>query len=362
MPASPTAAPEPPEPARSARQKVSVGRELLEHAALVIAIRLAATLGYARAVRSGAALGALYGEAVRRLRTRDHEVAARNLALAFPALAEARRAAILRAMWRHWGRALVEMGSIGRLGRDRLRDLVTLDPPDGPREIFARARETGALVLTAHFGSFELLHAACAAHGFPITIVHRTLANRHVDRWLSEARERHGTRLLRRGSAARPILRALRCGEVVAVPFDQRPRDPSRVFAPFFSVPAATNSGLARLALAANAPVFPVFLVREGETVRHRAVVLPAIPLVRSGDRERDVVANSERFNLALEGMIRQHPEQWIWMYHRWKEHLKGRIPSERGSPSRAGAAVRSGGARPRDVAAAPGLSADRTP
>jgi KDO2-lipid IV(A) lauroyltransferase len=150
---------------------------------------------------------------------------------------------------------------------------------------------------------------------------------------------------------------------VVAVPFDQRPRDPSRVFVPFFAVPAATSSGLARLALASNAPVFPVVLVREGETLRHRAIFLPAIPLVHSGDREQDVVTNTARFNLALEGLVREHPEQWIWMYHRWKEHVKGRVTSERRAPGAAAAPPASTAAWPHAAATSDApLSADRTP
>jgi len=314
------------DPTSGWRPRLSLGRELLEDVALRVGIRATRGLRYADAVRFGASLGAFYGATARRLDSRDHRVATRNLALALPSSAAAERDAILNVMWRNWGRALVEMARLGSLDRDALRELVRLDPPDGPREIFARARETGSLVLTAHFGSFEMLHAACAAHGFPITIVHRTLANRRVDRWLTELRERAGTRLLRTGSAARQILRALRCGEVVAVPFDQRPRDGSRIFVPFFSMPAATSSGLARLALVSDAPVFPVVLVRDGESERHRAVFLPPITLVRSGDRERDVVENTERFNRALEALVRQYPEQWIWMYRRWKEFLKGRV------------------------------------
>jgi KDO2-lipid IV(A) lauroyltransferase len=270
----------------------------------------------------------VYRAAVRQLGTRSHRIAATNLALAFPAAPAVERHAILSAMWRNWGRAMVETSRIASLRRDELRDLVRLDPPDGPREIFARARETGALVLTAHLGSFELLHAACAAHGFPITVVHKTLANRRVDRWLTELRQSAGTRLLRTGAAAQQILRALRCGEVVALPFDQRPRDRSRIFVPFFSLPAATSSGLARLAIASQAPVFPVVLVREGESESHRALFLPAVELRRGGDRQDDAVENTRRFNLVLEELVRRFPEQWIWMYNRWKEHLKGRVPS----------------------------------
>lgn len=356
-----------------ARRQLGQARELLEQLALRAGVVTTSALGHRNAVRLGGSAGALYGTVARTLATRDHRVAAKNLSLAFPAKSAEERDEILCAMWRHWGRALAEMGRLRHLDRETLRELVQLDPSDAAREIFAHAQKTGVLVLTAHFGSFELLHAACAAHGYPITVVHRTLANQRVDRWLTALRERNGTRVLRTGSAARPILRALRCGEVVAVPFDQRPRDASRVFAPFFSAPAATSSGLARLALASNAPVYPVVLVRDGESERHRAVFAPAVPLVRTGDRERDVVENTARFNEALESLVRAHPPQWIWMYSRWKEHLKGRVPAATPVQERRAERFPSFDARQRGATLGRGrsqtrrrdgraLSADRTP
>ena len=295
----------------------------LEYAVLRVAVDSVGRLSPERAEGLGAALGSLYARVSHRLGWRDDRVAMHNLALAFPELGEAERRRIVAATWRTWGRALGDFARLPRMSAAELRDLVVLDPPDGPREIFARARETGSLVLTAHFGAFELLHAACAAHGFPIALVHRTLLNRRADQWLIELRERLGTRVLRRG-AAREILQDLRAGGVVAVPFDQRARKAARIDVSFFSRPAPTSPGLARLALAAKAPVFPVVLARDGDSVRHRAIFKPPIPLQVSGDREADVLENSRRFNRALEDLIREHPDHWIWMYRRWNARPLG--------------------------------------
>ena len=93
--------------------------------------------------------------------------------------------------------------------------------------------------------------------------------------------------------------------------------------------------------------------MRDGESERHRAVFLPPITLVRSGDRERDVVENTHQFNLALEALVRQYPEQWIWMYRRWKEFLKGRVttaqhPIAAAPPARAALPWRTDTASPR--------------
>src|SRR5581483_3279978 len=282
--------------------------EAVEMAALRAGVALVGTLPHARATALGAALGAAWGEAARRLRTRRHRIAELNLEIAFPEMSAAARDGIRRAMWRNWGRVLADVARLPRLDAEGLRDIVRLDRREGAVEIFRRARDGGSIVLTAHFGSFELLHAGCAAHGFPITLVHRTLPNRRADQWLTDLRERCGSRVLRRGAAARDILRELRSGRVVALPFDQRPPAGSAGFAPFFSLPPATNSAVARLALASGAPVFPVVLVREGASHRHRAVFGDAIEPARTGDRDADVLENTRRFNAALEALVRAHP------------------------------------------------------
>jgi KDO2-lipid IV(A) lauroyltransferase len=66
-----------------------------------------------------------------------------------------------------------------------------------------------------------------------------------------------------------------------------------------------------------GAPVIPVFLVREG--AGYRMKVAPPVVWVTSGERERDIAANTRRYNQVLEAFIRQHPEQWFWVHRRWK-------------------------------------------
>jgi Kdo2-lipid IVA lauroyltransferase/acyltransferase len=307
--------------------------EMAEFLVLRAVVASFGRLSQERSLAVASATGTIFGAISRVLETRSHRRAMLNLEIAFPEASLADRDAIRRAMWGSWGRMLAEVARLPRIDARELRDLVRLDPPHGAADIFLRARRGGAIVLTAHFGSFELLHAACAAHGFPITLVHRTLPNRRADCWLTELRERCGSQVLRRGAAAREILRALRDGRVVALPFDQRPVGAASTFSSFFSLPVATSSAIARLAISSGAPVFPVVIVREGTSARHRAVFGSAIAISRTGDRDADVVESTRRCNASLEGLIRDHPEHWSWMYSRWK-----RLPGNLGSPYRRGA------------------------
>ena len=134
----------------------------------------------------------------------------------------------------------------------------------------------GAICLTAHVGSWELLVAVMAAHGIPIAVIQRPRDNPLLDELVAEIRGHNGAEMLPRGSAARAALRGLRDGKVVAMTLDQNASRREGVFVPFFGRPACTRDGPARIAMRTGAPVFPVFIERIGGSGRHR--VLRASP------------------------------------------------------------------------------------
>ena len=146
-----------------------------------------------------------------------------------------------------------------------------------------RMKKQGLLVLTAHFGSFEMFHAAIAAHGANVSLVHRPMANPHVDDFLSAFRGRFGTRVLARGHAAREILRELRAGRIVAIPFDQAAQKENRIFLPFFGVNASTNLGARATRRRVGGAGLHRSVGERRETMFHRAVMGPEIPI--SADR-----------------------------------------------------------------------------
>jgi KDO2-lipid IV(A) lauroyltransferase len=96
------------------------------------------------------------------------------------------------------------------------------------------------------------------------------------------------------------------------------------VFVDFFGLPASTNAGLARIALRADAPIVPVFIVREGWRARHRVHVLPIMQVERTDDMQADVAHNTQRMSDVFEDMVRRYPEQWLWMHKRWKTRPQG--------------------------------------
>ena len=252
-------------------------------------------------------------------------VGMRNLALAFPERAAAEHRRILRESFTNLGRMVAELAHLPRFTDADLRSMVVFEDEAWWKENDqARRVSTGVLILSGHFGNWELLVFAHGMRGFPVSMVHRTIGNPLVDRWLNQLRARAGTRLVRKRHAAGGVLRALHEQQLLVLPFDQNSTRGLGVFVDFFGVPASTNSGIARLALRTGAPIVPVFIVREGRQARHRVHVLPIMYAQRSGDPESDVKRATQELSNVFEAMVRRYPEQWLWVHKRWKTRPPG--------------------------------------
>src|SRR5262249_10796157 len=117
-------------------------------------------------------------------------VGMRNLSLAFPEKSEAERRAILRESMRNLGRLMVEFCHLSTLTKDNIAERVRLANPDQWRSLVSQFQATGALILTGHFGNWELLACAHAYYGFPVHIIHRRLRNPLIDDAIVRERER----------------------------------------------------------------------------------------------------------------------------------------------------------------------------
>ena len=271
-----------------------------------------------RAVRAGARLG---GWAMKFDRP-NRPIALKNLEIAFPEMEPQARLKILRAMYRSWGRMLAEWTHFGELSRANIETVATYEGKEHWDAAERRSKGRGLLVLTAHYGNFELLQLAHSIFGYHIAIVHRPLRNPLIDAAVCGARVRYGNRIIERKAGGREMMRMLRQNWMIAITLDLDVR--KGVFANLFGLPASTSDGLARLAMATGAPVVPAFMVREGDSIHHKITILPEIEIVKTRDREACVIENTQRCNDAIEKMVRAHPDHWNWIHRRWKTRPPG--------------------------------------
>jgi Kdo2-lipid IVA lauroyltransferase/acyltransferase len=251
-----------------------------------------------------------------RLRPSLGRTAMLNLRIAFPDWTDRRRKQVIARMIRQVGWMAGEFSQFPRYTRENIEQIVCVDGFENFDA--ARRRGKGVLFLTGHMSAWELAPFAQALYGYPLSFLARPIANRRVDALVNTYRCRFGNQPIEKNRSARLILKVLSEGGTVGVLSDHN-TSAEGVFVDFFGVSAATTSGLARIALRTDAAVVPGFLSWDPELRKYRLRFEPAVPLLRTGDEEADIVANTQSFTRVIEHYIRTHPEQWLWVHKRWK-------------------------------------------
>jgi KDO2-lipid IV(A) lauroyltransferase len=252
-------------------------------------------------------------------------VALRNLALAFPEMPERERRRLARGEFISLGRQLAEVCLFPRYTRENVSRVVVYDGFENFEHAYARGK--GVLFLTGHLGAWELSAFAHSLNGHPLKIVMRRLDNPYLDALIQRYRTMHGNRTVDKDDFVRGLLSAMRAGETVGILMDTNMTPPQGVFVDFFGIPACTASGLARIALRTGAAVVPGFTVWDSTLRKYILRFDPAVELIRTGDDEADIVANTAKFTKVIETFIRRYPDQWLWVHRRWKTRPPGQPP-----------------------------------
>lgn len=277
----------------------------LEDLALEAAFGGARRLSRTRALKLGATLGSL----VRRLGLRT-KVARENLTRAFPEWSAGQREDVLRRHYEELGRVALEYGSLGRLARAPRGEVVA---EVRNWEYLERLKGRGAILLSAHFGNFELV-GAHLGQSHPTDFVVKALSNPLVEERIRRQRQQAGLGTID-SSDVRNVYRALRAGRWVGMLADQDARRQG-IFVPFFGVPASTPAGPARIALATGAPIVMGFDFRQPDG---RNVIELQTLEMPEGDRPDAVEELTRRHVQVLESVVRRRPESWFWVHRRWK-------------------------------------------
>ncbi len=245
-----------------------------------------------------------------------------NLRLAFPDWTDGKRREVIRRMMRNLGWMAAEFAHFPELSRENIEKLVVLDG----FENFDAARRLGrgVIFLTGHMSAWELAPFAQALYGYPLSFLARPIDNWRVNRLIDSYRCLSGNRPIEKNNSARATLRVLRGGGTVGVLADQNTSVDEGVFVNFFGIPAATTTGLVRMARRTGAAVVPGFLFWDDAMRKYRLRFEPAVAIKRTEDEAGDIRENTARCNKVIEDYIRAHPNQWLWVHKRWKNRPPG--------------------------------------
>lgn len=227
----------------------------------------------------------------------------------------------VRQVFRNFGVNIAEFFKAPSLSSDALWKRVQVVGEEHLREAFRHQR--GVMVVTGHFGNWELAARSIVQMGYKLSVIARDTNDPSTTELVTMLREKSGYQVLSRGNAARAVLGCLKRNECVAIVPDQNAGD---VFIEFFSQKAGCAAGPAVFHLHTGAPLVPVFMVRlPGDY--HRFEILPPMQFEPSGDKQEDIQRIMQTFHDVLETYIRRYPEQWLWLHDRWKAGRETETP-----------------------------------
>jgi Kdo2-lipid IVA lauroyltransferase/acyltransferase len=248
-----------------------------------------------------------------------------NLRIAFPDWNESRRNAVIHGMVRNLGWMAAEIARFPTYSKENIGEIVVLD---GNENFLAgQRRGKGVLFLTGHIGGWELSSFAHALYGYSLHYMARPLDNKSIDRLVNGYRCLSGNQPIYKNDSARVMLKVLKDAGTIGILADQNTMPEEAVFVDFFGQKASTSTGIARVALHTGAAVVPGYAVWDESIRKYRLRFEPPVELIRTGDAEKDVFENTQKFTKVIEEIIRMYPEQWVWIHGRWNTRPKGEPP-----------------------------------
>lgn len=261
----------------------------------------------------GVYAGAGLGIAVYYLLPRERRRAMAHLSMVFPNESTAKVRRLARGCFMHLGKSLLEVMLMtpGRLGR-----VVDIRGEENLRNALSRGK--GVIFVTGHIGNWELMGHAVAALS-SLSVVAAPIEPDAVNDMIVRLRAGMGVRSILRGQpgSSRELIRVFKENRILGILIDQD-TDVDGAFVNFMGRPSWTPTGAASMAIKFGAPV--VFgYIRRNEDNRHTVIIEGPLEIIRSGDNEKDVLANTAMFTRKIEDSIMSKPEQWVWMHRRWR-------------------------------------------
>ena len=193
---------------------------------------------------------------------------------------------------------------------------------EGKENLDKALRESkGAVLVTGHFGSWELMGAAISKSGYPTDFLVGEQHNILIDNVMNQYRQLMGIGIIKMGVAAKGVIKALKNNRFVAMLSDQDAGGDG-VIVNFFGMPASTPKGPAAFALKTKAPIIVGYTVRNQGKVQEIKIE-ELIYIEESGNKQEDIQKLTQIYTSRLEDYIRKYPDHWFWPHRRWKSTVK---------------------------------------
>ena len=222
---------------------------------------------------------------------------------------------ILKKTYANIGQGIVEIFLLPKIGRSYIERFIEFEDFDIAKKVLSKGN--GLIFLTAHFGTWEISHAALPYKGLCYKGIAREQKPYLLNSLLNDYRQSHGCKIIMKGPAIKDALRTLRSNGIVGMLVDQD-AGKSGIFTQLFGRPASWHRGVVEIALKTKADIVPGFAIRgKGPYVKFK--VFPPLNLKHELNIEDAVRDGMNQYARILENTIRDHPDQWLWQHRRWK-------------------------------------------
>ncbi len=300
-------------------------RHRLEYVGFRVVVAVIAALPLRTAVRLADGLAFVFACVLPQKIVRGH-IARENLRLAFPEKSAGEIEAVVRGMWRHLFRLVIEIVGLPRkVGRDNMADVFAFRNRDETVRALCSGRPV--MVLGGHFGNWEVGNVAFGAFGFPVNGVARDLDNLYLHRWFLDIRRKSGGKLISKRGGGTEMTQVLERRGLLGLLCDQDAGDRG-LFVPFFGRDASTFKSIALLAMEYRALLLVGYSTRlpDDFVAGHWARFEVGCEEIIDPDECGGVDEITRRYTAALERAIRRAPEQYFWVHRRWKSKPRERV------------------------------------
>ncbi len=244
------------------------------------------------------------------------KVVSKNLEIAFPQNDFGTNKKLAYKIYLSFAISLVEILYLPYLKKQKLIDAVECSNPELIIKKYNEGK--GVILLSSHFGNWEYGAVSIAVQvGLPFSVIVKPLRNPLVFEWMNEARTKFGNEVVPLGISIRKTYQTLKEKKIVAMVADQRgPIEGVKV--DFFGRKVSVYTGPAALALKTGAPLVCGIAIRDN-SYKYKMTLVEISTNNMPEKEEEKILEISQRYTSYLEKIIRDHPEQWLWMHNRWK-------------------------------------------
>jgi KDO2-lipid IV(A) lauroyltransferase len=267
-------------------------------------------------------IGRRIGDMAYALHSKRRSISYANLKAAFPGKSCREIKNINRGHFRNLAMSVVELFRLPVTGQDYLNRYVMIKGLEN--EDIVLKKDKGLIVLTGHFGNWEIASLASSLRGHTMSVFAREQKYKRLNALLNRYRKMTGCKVITKGFSIREIIKTLNNNGIVAMLGDQN-AGPGGILIDFFGRPASTAPGAVAFSIKTGAEIMLAFMRRVAFD-RHEVIFEKPLALIDTGNKDKDIKENLKNISAIFENYIRKFPDQWLWSHKRWKMTSERRV------------------------------------